>query len=97
MLRPTFTEIEKQALAYERAHHPHHWVRRKMDVLWLKSRGLAHQNIARLAGVSPKALRSYFQDYRQGGIAAIRELTGLIRSPTQVRLFLKDQFDMRRS
>lgn len=134
MLRLTFTDIEEQALAYERAHHPHPRVRRKMDVLWLKSQGLAHQDIARLAGVSPKTLRSYFRDYRKGGIAAlkvlhfrrpqselvvhqqtieayfrdhppasineaiaaIRELTGLTRSPTQVRMFLKDRCGMKR-
>ncbi|MGF1614845.1 MAG: IS630 family transposase, partial [Gammaproteobacteria bacterium] len=60
MLRLTFTEMEKQALAYERVHRPHPRVRRRMDVLWLKSQGLAHQDIARLAGVSPKTLRSYF-------------------------------------
>lgn len=134
MLRLTFTEMEKQALAYERVHHPHPRVRRRMDVLWLKSQGLAHQDIARLAGVSPKTLRSYFQDYQAGGIAglkvlrfrrpqservahqpaieayfrdhppasiseaiaAIRELTGLTRSPTQVRMFLKDKCGMKR-
>jgi transposase len=134
MLKLTFTDLEKQALAYERCHHPHSRVRRKMDVLWLKSQGLAHQDIARLAGVSPKTLRSYFRGYREGGIAglkvlrfrrpqselvahqqpieayfrdhppasineaiaAIRELTGLTRSPTQVRLFLKNTCGMKR-
>ena len=60
MLRLTFTDLEKQALAYERAHHAHPRVRRKLDLLWLKSQGLAHQDIARLAGVRPKTLRSYF-------------------------------------
>ena len=134
MLRLTFTDLEKQALAYERVHHPHPRVRRRMDVLWLKSQGLAHQDIARLAGVSPKTLRSSFRDYLEGGlaglkvlrfrrpqsewvahqqiieayfrdhppasineaIAAIRELTGLTRSPTPVRLFLKAKCGMKR-
>lgn len=134
MLRLTFTEAEKQALEYERFHHPHPRVRRKMEVLWLKSQGLAHQEIARLAGVGGKTLRSYFQEYVEGGIgrlkelcfrqpqselmvhqgtieayfrdhppasvneaiAALTELTGLTRSPTQVRLFLKEKCGMKR-
>jgi hypothetical protein len=31
MLRLTFTEAEKRALEYERFHHPHPRVRRKME------------------------------------------------------------------
>ena len=52
MLRLTFTpaEAEADALEHERFHHPHPHVRRKMEALWLKSQGLAHQDIARLAG-----------------------------------------------
>ena len=134
MLRLAFTDLEKQALEYERFHHAHPRVRRKMEVLWLKSQGLAHQEIARLAGVSAKTLRSYCQDYLEGGIAglkelhfrqpqselvahqeriqsyfrdhppasineaiaAITELTGLTRSPTQVRLFVKEKCRMKR-
>jgi len=134
MLRLTFTEAEARALAHERFHHPHPRVRRKMEVLWLKSQGLAHQEIARFAGVSSKTLRSYLQQYVEGGVAglkelhfrrpqselvahqeaivayflahppasineavdAIRTLTGLSRSPTQVRLFLKERCGMKR-
>ena len=61
MLRLTFTDAEKRALEHERFHHPHPRVRRKMEVLWLKSQGLAHQEIARLAGVSGKTLHSFFE------------------------------------
>lgn len=134
MLRLTFTEADKQTLGYERYYHSHPRVRLKMEVLWLKSQGLAHQEIARLAGVSGKTLRSYAREYVEGGIgrlkdlhfrrpqselmayqekidayfrdhppasinealAAISELTGLTRSPTQVRLFLKNKCGLRR-
>ena len=134
MLRVTFSQEEARALARERFHHPHPHVRRKMEALWLKSQGLAHQDIGRLAGVSGKTLRSYLQQYVEGGVAglkelhfrrpqselvahqeaiaayvlahppasineavdAIRELTGLSRSPTQVRLFLKEKCGMKR-
>lgn len=134
MLRLTFTKVEAQALAHERFHHPHPRVRRKMEALWLKSQGLAHQEIARLVRVSGKTLRSYLQQYVDGGIAglkelhfrqpqselvahqeaivtylrahppasineavdAIRGLTGLSRSPTQVRTYLKEKCGMKR-
>ena len=134
MLRLTFTQAEARALAQERFHHPHPRVRRKMEALWLKSQGLAHQEIARLAGVSGNTLRSYLQQYAEGGVAGlkelrfrqpkselaahqetivayfrehppasineaidgIRELTGFSRSPTQVRLFLKEKCGMKR-
>ena len=52
MLKLEFTEGEKQALHYERYHHPHPRVQQKLEVLWLKSQGLPHREIARLAGVS---------------------------------------------
>ncbi len=74
MLRLTFTEAEAKALKDERFHHPHPHVRRKMEVLWLKSQGLAHQDIAQLAGVSGKTLRSYLQQYVGGGVAGLKEL-----------------------
>jgi len=134
MLRLTFTQAEAEALENERFQHPHPHVRRKMEALWLKSQGLAHQDIARLAGVSGKTLRTYLQQYVEGGVArlkelhfrrpqselvahqetiaasllahppasinqavdAIRTLTGLSRSPTQVRLFLKEKCGMKR-
>ena len=57
MLRLAFTQAEARALAHERFHHPHPRVRRKMEALWLKSQGLAHQEVARLAGVSGNTLR----------------------------------------
>jgi transposase len=127
MLKLEFTTDEKQLLHYERYHYPHPRVRQKMEVLWLKSQGLPHREIARLAGVSENTLRSYLQEYVQGGLARLREvhfrrpqselaayrgalevyfrehppatvnearakmaeLTGISRSPTQIRQFMK--------
>ena len=127
MLRLVFTEAECQTLQEERYHHPRPRVQRKMEVLWLKSQGLAHQDMARLAGVGPKTARGYLHAYARGGIAALTELrfhrpqnalvkhrgtmeryfrehpphsiaeavaktaelTGITRSPTQVRAFMK--------
>lgn len=134
MLRLAFAEAQARFLGSERFRHPHPRVRLKMEVLWLKSQGLAHHEISRLAGVTGKTVRRYLQEYVDGGvaglselhfrrpqselvahqeeitayfrdhppasineaIAAIRDLTGLTRSPTQVRLFLKEKCGMKR-
>lgn len=98
-----------------------------MDVLWLKTNELPHQQIAEIAGVSKNTVSRYLRMYNEGGIDKLREvnfykpqsdlakhtstikayfkdnppatikevmsiiekLTGLKRSETQVRKFLK--------
>ena len=122
-----FTPEIREALNYERYHHPVPLVPRRMEVLWLKSHELPHALLAKLAGVSENTLREYFQLYAEGGIEKLKEvnfyrpgselhlhtstleahfrshppatikeaqseieaLTGIKRSETQVREFLK--------
>jgi transposase len=122
-----FTPEIIQALDYERFHHPVPLVQRRMEVLWLKSHGLPHAQIAALGNISETTMREYFQVYQEGGVeglkqvhfyrpeselvqhansleeyfrlnppASIKEaqseiesLTGIRRSETQVREFLK--------
>ena len=126
MIRIEFSEEEKRALDYERYHHPHPHVQRKMEALWLKSQKLPHKDICRLTGISKHTLCTYLAAYKEGGIhklkeinfyrptsilalhaktietyfrehppvsikearEKIHELTGISRSPTQVRQFL---------
>ena len=73
-LKRSFTQTEIEALQLERYNHPHPRVQRKMEALWLKSQGLPHQQIAKLAGVSENTLREYFRQFQQGGIEALKEL-----------------------
>jgi transposase len=127
MLSIEFSEADKQALLYERFHHPHPRVQIKIEALWLKSQGIEHQAITQLVGISANTLRTYLRAYQSGGIEQLKEirfyrptselmdhaqsiethfrkhppisinaaiaeietLTGIRRSPTQVRLFLK--------
>jgi transposase len=127
MLRLTFTPDQIAALGFERYHHPHPRVQRRMEALWLKSQGLPHRQIARLTGVTPNTLRAYLRLFQSGGVAAltrfdfhrpqsdlmdhcdcleeyflehppatakeagaaIERLTGVKRSDTQVRQFLR--------
>jgi len=72
MIQIKFTVEEKKALNYERYHHPHPHVQRKMETLWLKSQGLPHEDICRLAAISPNTLRSYLRDYQAGGLDKLK-------------------------
>jgi transposase len=127
MIRINFTEADKQALGEQRYQYPHPLVQRKMETLWLKSQGLPHHEIARLADITENTVRAYLYEYLEGGIEALKripfhgptselaahqstiedyfrehppadikeaaakieELTGIHRSLTQVRTFLR--------
>src|SRR5262245_61044017 len=74
MLRLAFSEADKQALHYERYHHPHPRVQQRMEALWLKSQGLPHHQIAHLCAISANTLRSYLKLYHTGGVEALKQL-----------------------
>jgi transposase len=74
MIRIEFTEEEIKELQYERYHHPHPRVQRKMEALFLKSQGMSHGEIGRLTGVSQVTMREYLREYAEGGIAALKEI-----------------------
>jgi len=75
MIQLEFSEADITALDYERYHHPHPQVQRKMEVLYLKSQGLSHQEIRRLCRIGSKTtLVSYLKSYKAGGIAALKQL-----------------------
>ncbi len=126
MIQIDFTDTEMAALAHERYHHPSPLVQKRMEAVYLKSQGLAHQDIARLCRISRQTLVTILHLYQDGGIdrlkqfhfagqpsalnqhqstleahfrahpprtvahaqAEIERLTGIRRSPTQIRAFL---------
>ena len=127
MININFTQEEIEALNYERYNYPHPKVQKKIEVLYLKSQGLAHNEIRRLCRISKTTLTTYLKQYIGGGIetlkkinhkgqpsklwehastieeyfkknppstvaeaqAVIEDLTGIKRSPTQIRIFMK--------
>lgn len=127
MIQIDFSTEEIDELHYERFHHPHPRVQRKMEAPYLKSQKYPHKEITKLLRISEPTLLSYLRDYKEGGIsklkeltfnrpqselkkhqerletyfrehppktlahgaANIAELTGIVRSREQVRLFLK--------
>ncbi len=63
MRRFTFSDDVLAQIRHDRYHHPHPLVQRKMEVLWLKSRGLRHHDIAALADVSLRSVQRYLDDF----------------------------------
>ena len=74
MITLKFTEEGKEALNYERYHHPDPRVQRKMEALWLKSQGESHQRIAQLTGVTANVITKYVKQYQVGGIEKLKEI-----------------------
>jgi transposase len=75
MIKINISSEEKKQLEYERYHHPHPHVMKKMEVLYLKSmKNLSHELICEIAQVSPNTLRSYLKEYIEGGIEKLKEV-----------------------
>jgi transposase len=72
----TFSDDVVAAIRHDRYHHPHPRVQRKMEVLWLKSRGLTHAQIAELADASPRSVQRYLDEFEHGGLPRVRQLNG---------------------
>lgn len=127
MIRIEFSQEIIDKLYYERYHHPSPTVQKKMEVLYLKSRGMSHKEICHICRISKTTLTTYLKQYLDGGMEGLKtlgykgqpsallehkhtleayfkehlprttaeaqdiieQLTGIKRSPTQVRVFLK--------
>ena len=72
MRRFTFTSEILAACRHDRYHHPHPRVQQKMEVLWLKSQGCTHEDIARLADVSRRSVQRYLDEFAEGGLDRLR-------------------------
>jgi transposase len=70
----SFSEEVLAQIRHDRYHHPHPRVQRKMEVLWLKSRGLTHADVAAFADVSPRSVQRYLDEFEEGGLDRVRRL-----------------------
>ena len=73
----TASEQDIKELDYQRYHHPHPRVQRKMEALLLKAKGLPHHQIASCVRVCENTARSYFQQYGDHSKAGANCLLGL--------------------
>ncbi len=95
MIKIQFTEEDRQQLNDLRYNHPHPRVRKKMEVLWLKSQKLPHKEIARLSGISKNTMRTYFYEYLQGGLEELANFN-IYKPQSELMKFeklLKEHFD----
>ncbi|WP_145282628.1 helix-turn-helix domain-containing protein [Pirellulimonas nuda] len=63
-----FTEEDIERLAYERFHHPHPRVQRKLEGVLLKAKGFLVRDICDVVGCCPNTLRSWLRDFEAGGV-----------------------------
>ena len=80
-----FNEADLKELEYQRYHHPHPRVQRKMEALYLKAKGLPHHQISELVGICDNTLRAYFEQYQLGGVAALIQIN-FYRPTSQLQL-----------
>src|SRR5262245_64768708 len=72
MRRFTFAPEDLDAIRHQRFRSPHPRVQQKMEVLWLKSQGCTHEDIARLADVSRRSVQRYLDEFAEGGLDRLR-------------------------
>ncbi len=89
-----FSEDDLAEIQHDRYRHPHPFVQRKMEVLWLKAHGLPHHEIAELADCSLRSVQRYLNEYHQGGLAWARRLNwkGKANALADHRDSLEDHF-----
>jgi transposase len=75
MIKLDFSPEIIEQLRYEKRHHPHPYIRKKMEALFLKSQGYSHNDILLIVGIGGRAtLARYFREYQEGGLARVRQL-----------------------
>jgi transposase len=67
----SFTEEDIERLAYERFHHPHPRVRRKLEGVLLKAKGFLVRDICDVVGCCPNTLRNWLRDFEAGGVEGL--------------------------
>lgn len=75
MLVTRFTDEQVEQLAYERFYHPHPRVQKKMEAVFLKAKGLPQCEICDLVGICNNTLRTYLQEFRDGGVERLKQWT----------------------
>lgn len=74
MLQFSFTEEEINLLKEEKANNPHPIIRRKAEVIYLRSLNIENKLIEKISLVSHTTITDYVRQYQQGGIESIKQL-----------------------
>jgi transposase len=74
MLKIQFKEAEVEQLYHQFMENPPGLVKKKLHVIYLKSLGLPHFEIARIARISGDRVTDYLKEYKEVGLSGIGEL-----------------------
>ncbi|MGZ8215743.1 hypothetical protein [Methylomagnum sp.] len=81
-----------EQLRYEKLYHPHPFVRKKMEALFLKSQGYSHNEICIIVGIGGRAtLVRYLREYQEGGLDRVRQLK--FRKPESPLMPRRDEIE----
>lgn len=73
MKKIAFSPEEIEALRYERFHHPDPRVQLKLEAVYLRSQGVANEQIMRLCAISKATFHRYLQEYLSGGMERLKQ------------------------
>ncbi len=68
-----FSEQDKKAIRHARIYDPAPSIRKRMNILWYKSLGYPHHEIATLSGACDNTITSTIRRYQQGGLDEVRQ------------------------
>jgi transposase len=97
MLNIEYTEAEIEQLYQQFMGHPSGLVKKKLHVIYLKSLGLPHFEIARIARVSGDRVTDYLKEYAEGGLPSIgvlriyRPVSSLLPYQDQIKAHFQKQ------
>ena len=72
MLSLNITKSDIDTLNYERFHHPSILVKKRMNVVYMKSQGLPHKMIAIACNVSLNSITNFIKIYNKSGLEGLR-------------------------
>lgn len=73
MRRFDFTDEQLRDIAHDRFHHVDPRVQRRMEILWLKSKGETHERIAELSGTSRRTVQRLLDLFATKGLEGVRQ------------------------
>lgn len=74
MIKINLLQTEAEQVKFERFHHPHPLVQKKMEVLWLKHLKYSHNQICEIVFLSKRTIIRYLKDFISGGLDKLREI-----------------------
>ena len=74
MIKISLSKTEIDQVKFERFHHPHPFVQKKMEVIWLKHLKYSHNQICEIAYLSKRTIIRYLKDFISGGLDKLRKI-----------------------